>query len=363
MASLNRSSSEYDSADDKPRWRRAASALRRAATAPLTGAEALYQTGRSYRHFLLPALNGAIGDQLEARGDHRAIRLSFRRQGTDVAVADLGLTDGLKRTVVWVHGLMGDEHIWQTGSPEVPRYGPRLEHDLGVRSLYVRYNSGRHISQNGRELSQLLTALVTHWPEAISELVLVGHSMGGLVIRSAGYYGQQAQAPWLSQLRQVFLLAVPNEGSFLEQHSFLTALMLRRFDLRLARLLADTIDRRSNGIRDLRHARLVDEDWLNPHADDLLPPRTEVPPLPGVQYHVLAASLLKNAESWLTQYFGDGLVGSNSATGSVFKTMPSDLGQVRVQVFSRQHHGTLLANPEVYEYLRAQLAAARPLPQ
>ncbi|AYA35723.1 alpha/beta hydrolase [Hymenobacter oligotrophus] len=358
MASLNRNPPNSDSADDKSRWRRATAALRRAATAPLTGAEALYQTGRSYRHFLLPALNGAIGDQLETRGDHRAIQLSFRRQGADVAVADLDLTDGTKRTLVWVHGLMGDEHIWQTGAPEVPRYGPRLEQDLGVRSLYVRYNSGRHISQNGRELSQLLTALVEQWPGAITELVLVGHSMGGLVIRSAGYYGQQTQAPWLSQLRQVFLLAVPNEGSFLEQHSFLTALMLRRFDLRLARLLADTIDRRSNGIRDLRHARLVDEDWQNPHADDLVPPRTPVPPLPGVRYHVLAASLLKNAESWLAQYFGDGLVGGSSATGSVFKSAPSDHGQVQVQVFSRQHHGTLLANPEVYEYLRTHLQAS-----
>ena len=398
-------------AERTSRWRRATGALRRAATAPFTGLEALRQTGRSYRHFLLPVLNGAIGDQLAARHDARAIRLSFRRHDADVPAIDLHLTDGPRPTVVFVHGLMGDEHIWQTGPGGLLRYGPRLAQDLpAVRCLYVRYNTGQHISQNGRALSQLLTELVQAWPDAITDLTLVGHSMGGLVIRSAGYYASEAgktpaeapldaddslaasaaettsaaanaatrtaaetapptaagatpapaatdqarpapAAPWLAYLRQVFLLGVPNEGSFLEQNSFLTSLALRRFDLRLARLLADTIDRRSAGIRDLRHARLVDEDWQNPHADDLLPPRTKVPPLPGVQYHVLAASVLKNAESALSRYFGDGLVGGGSATGSVFRRAQ----QVHVKVFPRQHHGTLLADADVYDYLRARL--------
>lgn len=395
------------SADTRSRWRRVAGALRRATVAPFTGLEALVQTGRSYRHFLLPVLNGAFGDQLVARHDPRAIRLSFRRHDADVPAIDLDLTDGPRPTVVFVHGLMGDEHIWQTGPGGLLRYGLRLAQDLpAVRCLYVRYNTGQHISENGRALSQLLTQLVQAWPEAITDLILVGHSMGGLVIRSAGYYasaegrmmtedpsaeanqdaaasapggagaatgpaaelapptaaGTTAEAadadqaapvgaPWLAYLRQVFLLGVPNEGSFLEQNSFLTALALRRFDWRLTRLLADTIDRRSAGIRDLRHARLVDEDWQNPHADDLLPPRTKVPPLPGVRYHVLAASWLKNAESALAQYFGDGLVGGGSATGSVFRRAE----QVHVRVFPRQHHGTLLADADVYEYLRLHI--------
>lgn len=407
-------------AERAPRWRRAAGALRRAAVAPFTGLEALRQTGRSYRHFLLPVLNGAFGDQLAQRHDPRAIRLSFRRHDADVPAIDLDLTDGPRPTVVFVHGLMGDEHIWQTGPGGLLRYGPRLAQDLpAVRCLYVRYNTGQHISENGRALDKLLTDLVQTWPDAITDLILIGHSMGGLVIRSAGYYASaegkttkdeataadsaacrpaaepadtndaatapataaatdatlaataavrstdtvsaaEAEvarpdgppAPWLAYLRQVFLLGVPNEGSFLEQNSFLTALALRRFDLRLARLLADTIDRRSAGIRDLRHARLVDEDWQNPHADDLLPPRTNVPPLPGVHYHVLAASWLKNAESALAQYFGDGLVGGGSATGSVFRRSE----QVQVRVFPRQHHGTLLADLDVYEYIRARLA-------
>ncbi|WP_400194008.1 esterase/lipase family protein [Hymenobacter sp. B81] len=362
------------------RWRRALAALRRTVGLPTEGIGYLLHTGRSYRHFLRPVLNGAFGDQLAARGDRRAIAMSFRRLGHDVAVADLDLDrEGPRRTVVFVHGLMGDETIWQEGAADLPRYGPRLEREAGLRCLYLRYNTGRHISENGRDFSRLLTALVQTWPAAVTELVLIGHSMGGLVIRSAGYYAHathaealpetppatstenpggavpSSAAPWVARLRSVFLLGVPNEGSFLEQNSFLTALLLRRLNLRPTRFVADTLDRRSNGIRDLRHARLVDEDWQNPHADDLLPPRTPVPPLPGVQYHVLAASLLKNAGSVLARYFGDGLVGGGSATGDIFGPATAFQGQVRVRMFPRQHHGTLLAHPEVYAYLREHL--------
>lgn len=377
---LPSSSSHASAKSDSPRWQRVLSILRRTVTVPAEGIGYLFQTGRSYRHFLLPALNGAIGDQLEASGHRRTIRMSFRQNGRDVAVPDLVFPDGgPRRTVVFVHGLMGDEYIWQQGPPDVPRYGPQLAREADVNCLYLRYNTGRHISENGRDFSRLLTELVQTWPDHVTDLVLVGHSMGGLVIRSAGYYGTAPQAgsavtdglnqeddhpihqqesqpaPWVTRVRSVFLLGVPNEGSFLEQNSFLTALLLRKLNLRPTRYVANIIDQRSNGIRDLRHARLVDEDWQSPHADDLLPPRTPVPPLPGVQYHVLAGSLLKNAESILARYFGDGLVGGGSATGSVFGPRTTFQGQVHVRVFGRQHHGTLLANTEVYAYLREHL--------
>ncbi|UYZ63423.1 esterase/lipase family protein [Hymenobacter weizhouensis] len=397
--------------DSSSRWRRAAAAVSRVARAPLAGAEFLYQVGQENLHFTLPVLNGAFGDQLAARHDRRAIRMSFRRYGADVPVADLHLTPDAagqpRKTVVFVHGLMGDEIIWQTGSgPEDVRFGPRLQQELGVQCLYVRYNSGLHISENGRLLHQLLTELVRAFPAAVGELALVGHSMGGLVIRSAGYYGRSkneelkiknglgkaAEAPraesekysqpaflpdnqttepqaaagadpsaaphWLSHLRDVFLLGVPNDGSFLEQNSHLTALVLRKINLWPTRAISGLLDKRSNGIKDLRHARLVDEDWQNEHADDLFPPRTVVPPLPGVRYHVLVGSLLKSANSVLHDYFGDGLVGAGSARGRVFQdpAAPPDV-RITTRVFSQLHHGTLLSNPEVYQYLRDQLAA------
>ncbi|MFD2785418.1 esterase/lipase family protein [Hymenobacter rubripertinctus] len=371
------------------RWQRFGRVVGRVARAPFDGAGLLYRVGQDNLHFTLPVLNGAFGDQLAARHDRRAIPFSFRRHGADVAVADLRLgpaADGRPRkTVVFLHGLMGDEIIWQTGNgAEDLRFGPLLQRDTDVCCLYVRYNTGLHVSENGRQLHQLLTELVVTFPDVVGELVLVGHSMGGLVIRSAGYYGQEEetkndsareesgppdsqnpsstepqspathhQPTWLGRLQDVFLLGVPNDGSFLEQNSHFTSLVLRKINLWPTRAISGLMDQRSNGIKDLRHARLVDADWQNEHADDLFPPRTVVPPLPGVRYHVLVGSLLKTATSALHDYFGDGLVGAGSAAGRVFQdpAAPQDL-LISTHIYPQLHHGTLLSNPEVYQYLR-----------
>jgi pimeloyl-ACP methyl ester carboxylesterase len=348
------------------RWRRAVRAVGRAATLPFNTAGYLYRTGQENSHFTLPVLNGAFGDQLAERQDRRAIQMSFRRHAADVPVSALRLAPGPtgpRKVVVFLHGLMGDEVIWQAGSGEGGlRYGPRLQQETGAVCLYVRYNTGLHISQNGQLLHALLTELWEAYPEAIGRLVLVGHSMGGLVVRSAGYYASQTapaegEVSWLTHLQDVFLLGVPNDGSFLEQNSHFTSVVLRKINLRPTRFISGLIDKRSNGIKDLRHAILVDEDWQDPHANDLFPPRTLVPPLPGVRYHVLVGSLLKSANSALHDYFGDGLVGAGSALGRVFgdPALPPEQ-QISTRVFPKLHHGTLLSNPEVYQYLRDRVA-------
>ncbi|WP_210518551.1 esterase/lipase family protein [Hymenobacter terricola] len=383
-----------DSAPRQPsRFRRALGAVGRAALLPVRGAGYLVRSGKAHQHFFLPVLNGALGDQLAARFDPRAIRLSFRRGGQDVAVADLRLAEPLQKTVVFVHGLMGDELIWQTGFQDPPgsrRYGPRLAEETHVRALYLRFNSGLHLSENGRELSRLLTELVNTYPDAIGELVLVGHSMGGLIIRSAGYYAalneelgmkneelrpvpkapatdnssffipnsslSATPAPWLAHLRSVFLIGTPNDGSWLEQNSHLTARLLERINLFPTRFLSKALNQRSNGIKDLRYSILVDEDWQDAHANDLTPPRTPVPPLPGVRYHILMGAWLRSTRpSALREYFGDGLVGQGSARGHATfgdeVALPAG-AQVRTAVFSQQHHGGLLTHPEVFQYLK-----------
>ncbi|MFD2721794.1 esterase/lipase family protein [Hymenobacter monticola] len=374
-----------DSDSNPPsRFRRALGAVGRAALLPVRGAGYLVRSGQAHQHFFLPVLNGALGDQLAARFDKRAIRMSFRRGGHDVAVADLRLSEPRQKTVVFVHGLMGDELIWQTGFQDAPgsrRYGPRLAEETRCRALYLRYNSGLHLSENGRELSRLLTELVTSYPDAIGELVLVGHSMGGLIIRSAGYYGQLGvkseelkslgssadilpfnpqlltqPAPWLAHLRSVFLIGTPNDGSWLEQNSHLTARLLERINLFPTRFLSKALNQRSNGIKDLRYSILVDEDWQDAHAHDLTPPRTPVPPLPGVHYHILMGSWLRTTRpAALREYFGDGLVGHGSARGPATfgdeAALPAG-AHVRTAVFSQQHHGGLLTHPEVFQYLK-----------
>jgi pimeloyl-ACP methyl ester carboxylesterase len=357
--------------------RRTFSSLAQAALLPVRGASLLYRAGRAHQHFFQPVLNGALGDQLAARHDPRTIALSFRRGGLDVPVAELCLSEQKQKTVVFLHGLMGDELIWQTGFQDAPagplRYGPRLAAEAGCRPLYLRYNSGLHISENGRALSQLLTELVETYPEAIGELVLVGHSMGGLLVRSAGYYAasatQQAaatggrksqkmlieQAPWLAHLRSVFMLGVPHEGSYLEQNGLLVERLLQRINLFPTRFLSQAIARRSNGIKDLGQSLLVDEDWQQPDDPALPRPRTVVPLLPGVRYHVLVGDWLRASRPQiLREYFGDGLVGAASGRGQLFSdetALPPGTA-VRTARFGQQHHGGLLYHPEVYQYLR-----------
>ena len=341
------------------RFRRALGAVGRAALLPVRGASYVVRAGQAHQHFFLPVLNGALGDQLATRFDPRAIRMSFRRGGQDVAVANLRLTEPHQKTVVYVHGLMGDELIWQTGFQDAPgsrRYGPRLAEETRSRALYLRFNSGLHLSENGRELSRLLTELVETYPDAIGELVLVGHSMGGLIIRSAGYYATLSVAPWLAHLRSIFLIGTPNDGSWLEQNSHFTARLLERINLFPTRFLSKALNQRSNGIKDLRYSILVDEDWQDAHANDLTPPRTPVPPLPGVQYHILMGSWLRATRpSALREYFGDGLVGHGSARGHATfgdeAALPAG-ASVRTAVFSQQHHGGLLTHPEVFQYLK-----------
>ncbi len=380
--------------------RRALGALARTALLPVRGATRLYQSGRAHQHFFLPVLNGALGDQLAASHDPRAIRLSFRRGGHDVAVADLNLTTPRQKTVVFVHGLMGDELIWQTDPDDAPgparRYGSRLAAEAGVRVLYVRYNTGLHISENGRALHQLLAELLAAYPLALGELVLVGHSMGGLVIRSAGYYASQVetksdelkikrkrQSPkvgiadspprydqflifnsefpienWLAHLRSVFLLGVPNDGSYLEQHGQAVERLLGRINLLPTRFLKEAIARRANGIKDLGQALLVDEDWQQPDDPALPRPRTVVPLLPGVRYHVLVGTWLRaSLPQAVRDYFGDGLVGAASGQGQLFEdeaALPPGTS-VRTARFGQQHHVGLLRHPEVYHYLRQWL--------
>lgn len=367
--------------------RRTFTALARTALLPARGAALLYRAGRAHQHFFEPVLNGALGDQLAARHDPRAIALSFRRGGRDVPVAELGLSTPHQKTIVFVHGLMGDELIWQTGFEEeasrLLRYGPRLAAELGCRPLYVRYNSGLHISENGRALSQLLAELVAAYPHAVGELVLVGHSMGGLLIRSAGYYAAQLRvrsselkvkkkpakelstlnsqlltegaAAWLAHLRTVFLLGVPLEGSYLEQNGRLVERLLRRINLMPTRFLSEAIARRSNGIKDLGESLLVDEDWQQPDDPALPRPRTLVPLLPGVRYHVLVGEWLRaGLPQAVREYFGDGLVGAASGRGTdlLDETALPPGTAVRTARFAEQHHGGLLHHPAVYQYLR-----------
>ncbi len=145
------------------------------------------------------ALTGLIGDRLERDESDLHEPLSVRVGGRPVALDEAGLAAAFPvptgRLVVFLHGLMETEFSWRLRSATSAPYGRRLRDDLGFTPLELRYNTGRHISENGLALADLLERLVAQSPVEVERIALVGHWMGGLVARSAAHQAAGAATP------------------------------------------------------------------------------------------------------------------------------------------------------------------------
>ena len=181
-------------------------------------------TSRS--NLALAIVNATLGDELAAQGSPLAIRMAVRLRREDVPprrdVLKVAFPEATSKMAVFVHGLGENEESWRLhadrdGVGTEYTYGLRLADDLGYTPVYLRYNTGTHISENGRYLTALLDDIVAAWPIPVAELTLVGHSMGGLVARSACHYAQQGGQSWISALRHVFYLGSPHLGAALKQ--------------------------------------------------------------------------------------------------------------------------------------------------
>ena len=198
----------------------------------------------------LAVINGLRGDVLAAEGDELAIPMAVRVGGAAVPMNREELWEAFPqataRVVVFVHGLFGTEHEWALGGRET--YGARLAREHGWSPVYVRYNTGRAIDENGAELSDLLERLVEAWPREVDRVGLIGHSMGGLVVRSACH--QAADRGWKRLLEHSVTLGTPHTGSPVAQAVDLATQALGR--LPETRMFGNFLDRRSAGIRDLQ---------------------------------------------------------------------------------------------------------------
>lgn len=145
---------------------------------------------------VLGAVNGVLGAELDERDSPLAVQMGLWADGRPVpptrSQVAAAYPDATSRLVVFAHGLCETEVAWHLNAAThygdaSSTHGSRLRAELGYSPVYLRYNTGRHISDNGRQFSDLLQRLVDAWPVAVDEIVLVGHSMGGLLIRSACY--------------------------------------------------------------------------------------------------------------------------------------------------------------------------------
>lgn len=313
-------------------------------------------------------LNGAIGDRLAAKDASLAVPMElFAREGPGGALAPitadrLASAPVTSSAVLLVHGLMGSPHAWSMGTtdPAAPRVelGGAIAAALDVSALYLRYNSGRHVSDNGRELATRLQELHTRWPTPLERLDVVAHSMGGLVVRSALHYGLEAGHAWPHVVRRAILLGTPSHGAPLEQLAHLAAFTLESVWNPITKVIGMAINMRAAGIKDLRHGFCLEEDWRHIDQDVLRLQRPRPTRAPDHVQWFVAAGTRGDPERWVAALVGDGLVRTPSARGLGFGTpAPGVLPQAEVRVFPGTGHMALMNDPAVVEQVLAWLGA------
>lgn len=311
------------------------------------------------REAVLAAANGVLGDHLAQSGNPLAIPMRLRRRGQALALdrAALGAAfpDASGRLLVLVHGLCMNDLQWRRNGHD---HGAALERDGGYQALYLHYNSGRHVSTNGREFAGLLETLVEQWPVPVEELVIVAHSMGGLLARSACHHAALTQQQWPKRLRKIVFLGTPHHGSPLERHGHgLQRLVgISPYTAPLARLGMI----RSAGITDLRHGSVLEQDWREqdrfgqPHDS-----RQPLPLPPGVDCYAVAATTGGRRGDLKDAWLGDGLVPVDSALGrhaDARHCLAFEAANQSLQYATS--HWDLLDKPAVYEQIARWLLPA-----
>lgn len=309
------------------------------------------------RDALVAALNGVMGDHLAASHNPLATPMTLRWQGQ---VLDWQHppqpTEVSGKVLLLIHGLCMNDQQWQdarTGHD----HGATLAAALGYTPVYVRYNSGLHTSQNAQLLAQQLEALVTHWPTPVTELTVLAHSMGGLVVRGALPLATQAGQRWPTVLKNMVFLGTPHHGAPLERAGNWVDVMLASTPYSAPFVKLGHL--RSAGITDLRYGHVLDVDWLGHNRFHRRPDTRQPVPLPeGVACFTVAATLASQRGAVADRLVGDGLV-----------PLPSALGQheepdrqlhfaksSQLTAFKTTHLG-LLQSPEVSAQLLTWLQA------
>lgn len=312
---------------------------------------------------MLAVLNGLVGDYLVRSENGLATEMAFYMDGMRIpmqraALAGVYPSAGPKLAVL-VHGVMCTETVWlfRDGSD----YGSKLQVELGIMPLYVRYNSGLPIAESGVALAKLLEELVESYPVPLEEIVLIGYSMGGLVVRSACHVAAERGLAWLSSVKKAIYVGTPHLGTTAERAGRIVAKILKTIPDPYTQLIGDISDLRSAGVKDLGDADLRHEDRaIAARRFSLRDPRHPVPLLAQIEHHLIAGSLWM--EPRIAALFGDWIVPLSSSTGARLADINAaatvDLPVDRVKVLHGRNHVDLAHDPDVYAQIKSWCEAA-----
>lgn len=299
------------------------------------------------RDAFLSVLNGVYGDYLVRTENPLAIEMSLCHRGRRVGPSEqepfldeARVSASTGRLLLLVHGLCMNDRQWSRKGHD---HGAALADDLGYVPLYLRYNSGLRVGTNGRCLAEELEQLDQSGTLPFQELVIIGHSMGGLVARSACEHARVAGHDWLGRLRKMVFLGTPHLGVPLERGGQLLDYLIELSPYsapfaRIGRL-------RSAGITDLSHGGIT----TNPKEPMLLPAHVEC--------YAAAATLSSRRSALSERLVGDGLVPLDSALGRHSDaTRALAIPESRQWIGHQMGHLELLNRSEVYTRLRNWLS-------
>ncbi len=302
-------------------------------------------------------LNGLIGDYLVKTDNPLKIDMQFKNEGKELPLkkkkikeTSTAVTD---KILLMVHGSCLSDQQWTQNNHN---HGVALAKEFNKTLLFLNYNSGRHISTNGQELTTLLEQLVKEWPVPLKEITIIAHSMGGLVTRSAVHYGQQQKQTWTKKLNKIVFLGTPHHGASLERAGNYVEVILKAIPY--AKPFARLAKIRGAGVTDLRYGNLLDEDWqdIDQHAikgDQ----RTHVPLPEKVASYNVAGVAVKETASKVKQRFGDNLVSTKSALGVHRKSSKKlNFKEENTFIVYETNHVGLLSSTKVYTQLKEWMA-------
>lgn len=276
------------------------------------------------------AIAGVVGDRLRDDAHPMHFEMSVRLRGADVSLDPAQLAAAFPtattKVVVLLHGLCETEAVFSFRAAEGPTYAQTLA-TQGWTPVFVRYNSGLSVRENGAALASLLQGLVEAWPATLDRLALLGHSMGGLVVRAATSVA--GDHDWPARVTDMVTLGAPHLGAPLAVQAMHGGRLLQLFPEAAA--FGRIIDHRSVGIRDLEAV-------------------LDMPNLDHARYRLVSAQMRGVAGFLL----GDLLVRRGSAYG---RSRRSELfPDAEVLHLPDTHHFGLLNHPEVHTRLKEWLA-------